>query len=960
MKKKLLSILLALSMLLTLLPTVALAADGGAWDGSIASAFAGGTGTESDPYQIADGAQLAYLASEVNKGQPYENACFVLTADIDLGNHDWTPIGNSFSDALLGGTDYSVFAGNLDGKGHTVSNISVGTESAPLESDVFGLFGMTGGKLSNLNLDGVTIYGIAKNVNVSSYVYVIGLAGALTGSASGPVENCHVANLSMTMRAPDSGMTAAYWIGGLVGALDGSQHIDECSVSGRITETSGKGSIGGLIGELGRAAKITYSHADVALDVKPDYYGGANVGGLIGKGNGDQDPETVISNCYATGTVTGGAYSGGFAGSLWGLNIKNCYATGDVTGVFTSMATFAGTDAPAAYARGSVTNCYTTGAVVGTASSTYAFAYQDATARSPITNCYFADGNSAIKNQNETAEPKTSEEMQTEEFKDTLNAGDPANGWIFREGETPLCGAEPADYAAVEAALGKIPADLTAYTDESVEALRAAAAAVIRGKAIAKQAEVDAMAEAIERAISELAFKPADYSAVDAAIEKANALDENDYVDFSAVKAALDAVVRGKNITEQAEVDAMAEAIERAISGLALKPADYSAVDAAIEKANALNENDYVDFSAVKAALDAVVRGKNITEQAEVDAMAEAIERAISGLALKPADYSAVDAAIEKANALNENDYVDFSAVKAALDAVVRGKNITEQAEVDAMAKAIEDAIAALVQKSYPVTISGTTEHGTVTVSTEAAVGGSTVTITVKPDSGYTLGGITVTDSEGNELSLTDNGNGAYTFTMPSGKVEIHVTFTEDGSLNPFQDVPSDAYYFEAVNWAVANSVTNGTSETTFSPNVGCTRAQVVTFLWRAAGQPEPTEGTNPFTDVKEGTYYYKAVLWAVEKGITNGTSETTFDPDETCTRGQIVTFLWRRAGKPAPTGANNPFADVKPSAYFGSAVLWAVEKGITNGTSETTFEPNEDCTRAQVVTFLFRADRDK
>ena len=826
MKKNVLSILLALSLLLTLLPTAALAADG-AWDGSIATAFAGGTGTERDPYQIADGAQLAYLASEVNKGQPYENAYFVLTADIDLGNHAWTPIGNSFSDALFGGTDYSVFAGNLDGKGHTVSNISIGTEGAPLESDVFGLFGVTGGKLSNLNLNGVTICGTAKNVSG----YVIGLAGALSGSASGPVENCHVANLSLTMSTPDSGRTAAYWIGGLVGALD-SRYIDECSVSGRITEKSGKGSIGGLIGELGRAAKITYSHADVALDVKPDYYGGADVGGLIGKGNGNKDPETVISNCYATGNVTGGAYSGGFAGSLWGLNIKNCYATSDVTGAFASMATFAGTDASAGYAYGSVTNCYTTGAVVGTASGTYAFAYQDATARSPITNCYFADGNSAIKNQNETAEPKTSAEMRLEAFKDTLHAGDPANGWIFREGETPLCGAEPSDYAAVDAALGKIPADLTAYTDESVEALRAAAEAVIRGKAIAKQAKVDAMAEAIERAISELV--------------------------------------------------------------------------------------------------------------------------------LKPADYSAVDTAIEKANALNENDYVDFSAVKAALDAVVRGKNITEQAEVDAMAKAIEDAIAALVQKSYPVTISGTTEHGTVTVSTEAAVGGSTVTITVKPDSGYTLGGITVTDSEGNELSLTDNGNGAYTFTMPSGKVEIHVTFTEDGSLNPFQDVPSDAYYFEAVNWAVANNVTNGTSETTFSPNVGCTRAQVVTFLWRAAGQPEPTEGTNPFTDVKEGTYYYKAVLWAVEKGITNGTSETTFDPDETCTRGQIVTFLWRREGKPAPTGANNPFADVKPSAYFGSAVLWAVEKGITNGTSETTFEPNEDCTRAQVVTFLFRADRDK
>ena len=499
MKKRIGSLLLILALCFTLLPTAALASDG-AWDGSIDTAFAGGTGTESDPYQIADGAQLAYLASEVNKGQPYENSYFVLTADIDLANHDWTPIGNSFSDALFGGTDYHLFAGNLDGKGHTIFNISIGTENAPLESDVFGLFGATGGKISNLNLDDITIYGTAKNVSG----YIIGLAGALAGSASGPIENCHVANLSMTMNTPDSGTAAAYWIGGLVGALDGSQHIEECSASGTIKERSGKGSIGGLIGELGKAAKITYSHADVALDVKPDYYGGANVGGLIGKGNGENDPETVISNCYATGNVTGGAYSGGFAGSLWGLNIKNCYATGDVTGAFASMATFAGTDAPAAYAYGSVTNCYTTGKVVGTASSTYAFMQQDATARSPITNCYFADANSAIKNSNETAISKTPEEMQTEGFKDALNASSPTNGWIFREGETPLCGAEPADYSVVDAALGKIPADLTAYTDESIETLSAATEAVIRGKVIAKQAEVDTMAKAIEDAIAAL------------------------------------------------------------------------------------------------------------------------------------------------------------------------------------------------------------------------------------------------------------------------------------------------------------------------------------------------------------------------------------------------------------------------------------------------------------------------
>ena len=362
MKKRIVSAVMALILCLTLLPTAAQAADS-AWDGSIAAAFAGGTGTESDPYQIADGAQLAYLASEVNKGQPYENSYFVLTADIDLANHDWTPIGNSFSDALFGGTDYHLFAGNLDGKGHTIFNISIGTESTPLESDVFGLFGATGGKLSNLNLDGITIYGTAKNVSG----YIIGLAGALAGFAGGPIENCHVTNLSMTMNTPDSGRTVAYWIGGLVGILDESQRIEECSASGNITEKSGKGSIGGLIGELRETAKITYSHADVTLDVKPYYYGGADVGGLIGKGNGNKNSETVISNCYATGNVTGGVYSGGFAGSLWGLNIKNCYATGNVTGAAGSMATFAGTDAPGEYAYGSVTNCYTTGAVIGEA-----------------------------------------------------------------------------------------------------------------------------------------------------------------------------------------------------------------------------------------------------------------------------------------------------------------------------------------------------------------------------------------------------------------------------------------------------------------------------------------------------------------------------------------------------------------------------------------------------------------
>ena len=171
-----------------------------------------------------------------------------------------------------------------------------------------------------------------------------------------------------------------------------------------------------------------------------------------------------------------------------------------------------------------------------------------------------------------------------------------------------------------------------------------------------------------------------------------------------------------------------------------------------------------------------------------------------------------------------------------------------------------------------------------------------------------------------------------------------------------FADMPAKGNWaHDSIDWAISEGITNGTSATTFGPEEGCTRAQVVTFLWRAAGQPAPASSTNPFTDVKPGAYYYNAVLWAVEKGITNGTSDKTFSPDETCTRAQIVTFLWRYEEQPALTGTNNPFADVKPSAYFGSAVLWAVEKGITNGTSATTFDPEDTCTRAQVVTFLYR-----
>ena len=499
---------------------------------------------------------------------------------------------------------------------------------------MLGLFGATEGKISNLNLDTVSIHGVAKIASIGA---VVGFAGGLVGYSGGSIENCHVTSLTMDMSAPSNVYAAAYWVGGLVGALDGTQLINECSVSGSITEKAGKGSIGGLIGELGKAAKITYSRSNVTVNVKADSRGGADVGGFIGKGNGKTDAETVIRNCYATGNVTGGAYTGGFAGGLWGLNIKNCYASGNVSQAAAAMGSFVGTDASDSAYYGSITNCFTTGSVTGSSPFQYAFAEQSsATKRSEITNCYFAVENLGIKNQNESATEKPQEEMKTEDFAAALNNGDNSNGWSFVNGQV-LCGAEPADYSAVETAMAAIPTDLTVYTDESVAALNTAVDGVVRGKAFVSQANVDAMAQAIEDAIAALQYKDADYTKVDEAVAKANALNKDNYKDFSAVEAAVNAVVRDKNITEQSEVDAMAKAIEDAIAALQYKDADYTKVDATIANANALNKNDHKDFSSVEAAVNAVVRGKNITEQSEVDKMAKAIEDALAALEKKPA-----------------------------------------------------------------------------------------------------------------------------------------------------------------------------------------------------------------------------------------------------------------------------------------------------------------------------------
>nr|WP_288690406.1 S-layer homology domain-containing protein [uncultured Anaerotignum sp.] len=260
-------------------------------------------------------------------------------------------------------------------------------------------------------------------------------------------------------------------------------------------------------------------------------------------------------------------------------------------------------------------------------------------------------------------------------------------------------------------------------------------------------------------------------------------------------------------------------------------------------------------------------------------------------------------------------------------------------------------------KSAYIITVENT-KNGEVVSSHKTADKGDTVTLTATPDKGYAIRRIIVTDSSDQKLTLTEK-DGKYIFTMPSSNVTVKTTFIMDKSKdevpNPFEDVSANSYYYDAVQWAVKNGTTGGTSATTFSPDAPCTRAQAVTFLWRAAGSPAPSSTEMPFADVPTDAYYYNAVLWAVENGITGGTSATTFSPDAPCSRGQIVAFLWRSKQSPM-VAAENPFMDVNAADYYHNAVLWAAENGITGGTGANTFSPDAPCTRAQIVTFLYRA----
>ena len=607
MKKKILSLLVTMGLAASLVPVSVFADGTEVWDGSIAESFAGGKGTKDDPYQIANGSQLAYFAKRVNAeeyGEKYADTYFELTEDIDLGGKEWTPVGETVADLIMGGHEYFVFSGNFDGNGYTIKNLTIGTETSPYSGDVCGLFGATSGTIEDVVLENVSINYVGGN-HSSGYGFRMG--GALVGYSMGDIVNCTVIGLDMKAGS-DGSYVALNSIGGLVGIQDGGTTVSHSRVSGKIEESTKKGNVGGFVGTLAKGSSAKYCGADVSVEVTGNGRGIA-VGGFVGIGNGVTTDETLIENCYATGNITGAEYAGGFVGNISGLNISNCYAKGDVSNCFVG-ASFLGTDAASYNYYGTVKNCYATGLVSDISSSAYAFAMQDTMNRSTIQNCYYNIQNTA-KN-TESAASLTIDDMKTDSFLNVLNGS--SNVWTKRNNDTPACGAEPADYSDVYEVLGNIPADLSIYTDESVANLYSAVEALRGYRDLAQQSDVDKMTNDINDAVEALVYKSADYTELDKVEEAAKALNKDDYEDFSEVEKALAAIDRTKNITEQADVDAMVKAINDAVANLVKKapassqPDSVSSSDASSDMSSSASDSSSSDSksdSSSKAASNA-------------------------------------------------------------------------------------------------------------------------------------------------------------------------------------------------------------------------------------------------------------------------------------------------------------------------------------------------------------------
>ena len=724
MKKKVLSLLLTLCLVMTFVPMAAFAEGTSVdnWDGSADTSWYT-SAPDASAYHISTAEQLAGLAQLVNADPGTTNFAgktFYLENDLDLSGNEWISIGTG-----RGGSDpeYS-FCGVFDGQGHVISNlyshesyIEGADESHNLLRNA--LFGSVyNGEVKNLGVADAEIWIDPKDNSAAGKGILVDWMG------KSKITNC------WTSGSIYSGTKIEKNIGGIVGVTEQGCTISGCystaTLTGNFTNSEGYytepdpadwpcDTIGGIVGaRFDHNLTVTDCWFDGKIVVNSIQ---AAVGGIVGYTD-DQLGSGTVKNCMVTTADMGVDKDGNTCWVAYALGgtVENCYWPNDEKAYDPSPLAYVGgqsneaqgtavTDFTSADVLAGLKNNAGAGVewVAGIGHPTFVWddnniladytAVEAAIARATALDSSLYTNYSAVED-SINAVDRTKSKVQQTEVDAMAKAIEDAVSALQYKG---------ADYTKVDAAIAKANA-LNKDNYKDFSAVETAVNAVAHDKNITEQSKVDAMAKAIEDAIAALQYKDADYTKVDAAIAKANALNKDNYKDFTAVEAAVNAVVRDKNITEQSKVDAMAKAIEDAIAALQYKDADYTKVDAAIAKANALNKDNYKDFTAVEAAVNAVVRDKNITEQSKVDAMAKAIEDAIAALQYKDADYTKVDAAIAKANALNKDNYKDFSAVEAAVNAVARGKNITQQAEVDAMAKAIGDAVSALQYKGADYT----------------------------------------------------------------------------------------------------------------------------------------------------------------------------------------------------------------------------------------------------------------
>ena len=886
MKKKLLSVLLVLTMCLTLLPVTALAVD--------EPVGITGGGTEESPYQIGTAEQL-YAFAEWYKANAEAlldddtNVYAELTANIDLNPgftftsegftgegtpRTWTPIG--FVAPRI--TSVLPYLGEFDGNGHTISGLYIKETSNT--AAVAGLFGYFAGYLHDVKIE-------------NSYIFSkSACTGSLAGIIGGTIQNCDATAIVIS----DAQSDRLNGTGGIVGNLNGEDAGTlNCTFSGSV-ESRSNPYVGGIVGTnlCGYIADcVNNGTVSSTLD---------KIGGIVGFIQVPQLPNdspvdgksAVIERCINYGNVSGrnssgGDYVGGIAGtSSWSDNsytgaIRNCMNVGNISG------SVAGGIIGYLEAATLVEDCLNTGTVTGTPIGGIAGAH--------ITTCTI----------------KGSYYQEAGDLSAVGRLGSADGGFV------------PTDDEKISDADAKATADQIS-SGEIAWKLNTKNGTAASSGIWSQDTNAPTFASATKKATCKVTFTFEDGSSV---VSYTN----------STGKVEIPAAAEGKALTYQNGAQTSIFTADTVVtSDIEVTVADKQPCTAPVFT----NNTDTLTSADDKEA------AFTLSAQPEDGTVFTVYSAETDGEVVGTATWSGTTLTVTLNSAITSDTTYYVSMVTPLT---------TESSRTAIIVKAYVAPSSGSSKTTYPVSTPDTVENGTVTVSPKSASKGSTVTITVKPDSGYQLDDLTVTDKNGDELKLTDKGNGKYTFTMPASKVEIKATFVKEVETSPFSDVSTSAYYYEAVKWAQEKGITGGIGNGLFGPNQPCTRAQIVTFLWRAAGSPEP-KSMSSFSDVSADSYYAKAVAWAVENGITTGTGDGKFSPDATCTRAQSVTFLFRAIGK--LVDSKTEFSDVLTDSYYANAVAWAVENGVTNGIGDGLFGPNNSCTRAQIVTFLYRAYQGK